>query len=113
MYNAESGNRHALLDTAHKLLNPQTYYCRLCDLTYGLLSENRTWKKFRKNSDIEMVFLHKDEYQKKFKSKFEALYDLPVILYQYNYDLGLLMSNTELNQIENVEVLIDKIQSRL
>lgn len=113
VYNAESGKRNALLDSAHKLLNPQTYSCRLCDLTYGLFSEKTTWKKFRKNTDIETIFLHKDEYQKNFKSKFEALYQLPVILYQDNYDLSLLMSSTELNQIETVDILIDKIQSRI
>lgn len=113
VYNANSGAKNALLDSAHKVLSPKTYECRLCELTFGLISENKKWKAFRKSSDIEMIFLHKDEYQKNFKSKFEQLYDLPVILHQDNYDLSLLMSKGELNQIEDVEVLIQKIKSRL
>ncbi|MFD0933501.1 GTPase [Psychroflexus salinarum] len=113
VYNANSGVNNSLLDTAHKFLNPKTYECKLCELTFGLISEKRKWKAFRKQSDIEMVFLHKDEYRRKFKSKFEKLYDLPVILYQDNYDLSLLMGKDELNQIEETETLIEKIKSRV
>lgn len=113
VYNANSGVNNSLLDSVHKILSPKTYECNLCELTFGAISENRKWKTFRKQSDIEMVFLHKNEYQRKFKSKFEKLYDLPVILYQDNYDLSLLMGKDELNQIEDVETLIDKIKSRI
>lgn len=113
VYNANSGVHHSLLDSVHKILSPKTYECNLCELTFGLVSENRKWKAFRKQSDIEMFFLHKDDYQRQFKSKFEKLYELPVILYQDNYDLSLLMGKNELNQIEDVDVLIEKIKSRL
>ncbi|MBZ9627958.1 GTPase [Psychroflexus sp. CAK57W] len=113
VYNANSGVHNSLLDSVHKILSPKTYECNLCELTFGAISENRKWKAFRKKSDIEMVFLHKKEYQRKFKSKFEKLYDLPVILYQDNYDLSLLMGKDELNQIEKVETLIEKIKSRI
>jgi len=113
VYNANSGTKNGLLDSAHKIFSPKTYECNLCDLTYGLLSENRKWKAFRKETDMEFVFLHKDDYQKTFKSKFESLYELPVILFQDNYELSLLMSNKELNEIEEVEVLIEKVKSRI
>lgn len=113
VYNANSGLNNALLDSAHKLLSPKTYDCKLCQLTYGLWTENKKWKAFREQSPVEMIFLHKDEYTKTFKSKFESLYDLPVILYQDNYDLSLIMSKDELNEIEEVDTLISKIESRL
>ena len=113
MYNANPGAGNAFLDSVKKIFRPKTYDCRLFQLTYGVISENRRWKAFKKESDIEMVFLHKDEYRKSFKSKFEDLYDLPVVLYQDNYDLSLMVSNKELDEIENVEELIHKIESRL
>lgn len=113
VYNANSGKTNSLIDSAHKLLSPKTYECKLCELTFGPIAENRKWKAFRKSSDIEMIFLHKDEYQKQFKSKFEKLYDLPVILHQDNYDLSLLLGKDELNEIEEVETLIEVIKSRL
>lgn len=111
VYNANAGVNNSLLDSVHKILSPKTYECRLCELTFGIVSENRKWKKFRKESDIEMIFFHKDEYKRKFKSKFEKLYDLPVILYQDNYDLSLMIGKDELNQIEDVDTLIHKIKS--
>ncbi|SDG68871.1 GTPase [Psychroflexus sediminis] len=113
VYNASSGVSHSLLDSVHKILSPKTYECKLCELTYGLFSEQKKWKAFKKQSDIEMSFLHKDEYQSRFKSKFEKLHDLPVVLYQDNYDLSVLIGKQELSQIETVEVLIEKIKSRL
>lgn len=113
VYNANSGFKNALLESAHKVLSPKTYNCKLCKLTFGVISENRKWKAFREQSDIEMIFLHKDEYQNKFKSKFENLQELPVILYQDNYDLSTLIGKDELNQIEDIDTLIDSIKSRL
>jgi hypothetical protein len=113
VYNASSGVNNSLLDSVQKLLKPESYECKLCELTFGVISENKTWKAFRKQSDMEMIFLHKEEYQKKFKSKFEQLYDLPVVLYQDNYDLSLVIGKEELNQIEEVEILIEKIKARV
>ena len=60
-----------------------------------------------------MNFLHKDEYQKLFKSKFEKLYDLPVILFQDNYELSVLVGKEELSEMKDVKTLIDTVQSRL
>ncbi|NEV93764.1 GTPase [Psychroflexus sp. YR1-1] len=113
VYNANAGVSNSLMDSVHKILSPKTHECNLCELTFGLVSEHKKWKAFRKQSDIDMRFLHKDEYRSTFKSKFEKLHELPVILYQDNYDLSLFMGNDELNQIEEVETLIQKIKSRL
>jgi hypothetical protein len=113
VYNASSGVNNSLLDSVQKLLKPESYECKLCELTFGVISENKTWKAFRKQSDMEMIFLHKEEYRRKFKSKFEQLYDLPVVLYQDNYDLSLVIGKEELNQIEEVEILIEKIKARV
>jgi hypothetical protein len=113
VYNAHSGMKHSIWDSIHKLLSPNTYECDLCKLTYGPFSENRRWKKFRSQSTIEMNFLHKDEYQKLFKSKFEKLYDLPVILFQDNYELSVLVGKKELGEMKDVKTLIDTVQSRL
>ncbi|MEX0288178.1 MAG: GTPase, partial [Flavobacteriaceae bacterium] len=62
IYNANSGLGNMLLDGAHKILSPSTYECKLCDITYGAFTERKIWKAFRKESGIEMEFLHKDEF---------------------------------------------------
>lgn len=112
VYNANSDTKETLLDSAKKLLSPSTHDCKLCALTYGLTSEKKKWKKFRKGSGIAMDFLHKDEYEKQFKSKFAQQYTYPIILIQDHYDLDIFMNAEKLNQIEDLDTLIDEIEKR-
>ena len=73
---ADSGFLNSLLDIGHKIINPQTYECNLCNLTFGNFVENKKWKDFRKSTDIDLEFLHRDEFEEKYNAK----YDCPVIL---------------------------------
>jgi len=110
VYNADSGLKNAIKDSAHKILSPKTYQCKLCDLTYGPFKEKRKWKAFRKNSSIEMQFLHADEFEKLYKSKFRPSFTLPVILIENQYDLDILISHEGLDEIDSVDHLIHKIK---
>ena len=69
VYNATSGKLNALFDIAHKVINPETYECSLCALTHGAFSEKKVWSKFKENTDIEMTFLHKDEFERELSLK--------------------------------------------
>lgn len=60
VYNASATNEGSLLASAHKFFSPNSYQCDLCSLTFGVFTENRHWKAFRKSLNLEMVFLHKD-----------------------------------------------------
>ncbi|WP_411895695.1 GTPase [Winogradskyella sp. A2] len=109
IYNANSGNLNALLDVGHKLLSPSTYPCSLCTLTYDTFTENITWKNFREQSNLEMVFYHKDE--------FEAIYPnvkikYPSILKLEDNQISILLNNEKLNIIESVSELIETISDR-
>jgi hypothetical protein len=110
IYNADSGLKNAIKDSAHKILSPKTYQCKLCDLTYGPFKEKKKWKEFRKKSNIEMQFLHADEFEKLYKSKFRPSFALPVILLENQYDLEILISHKGLDQIDSVDSLIEKIK---
>ena len=109
VYNADSGLKNAVLDSAHKIFSPKTYQCKLCELTYGAFKEKKVWKKFRQESDVEMKFLHADEFNKLYKSKFRPVFELPVVLVEDQYELDLLMSHNTLEQIKTVKELIDRI----
>ena len=113
VYNANSGTKTSLFDSIHKLFKPSTYDCKLCELTYGLWSEKVKWKKFRKASGIEMQFLHKDEYEIQFKSKFGQQYAYPIILIQDHYHLDIFMNANQINAIDNLESLVSNIEKRL
>lgn len=113
VYNADSGKLNALMDSLHKVVNPSTYSCKLCELTHGAFEEKKIWKKFREDLDIETEFLHKDEFQKLYASKFGFKFEFPLILAQNNKGLEVLISKNEFSSIETAEELIEKIESRL
>ena len=101
VYNADSGFISWLRDVSHKLMSPQSYECFLCALTHGTFREDARWKSFRKNSPIEMEFLHRDEFEEKFDMK-EAY---PVVLRQ-NDGLEVVLSRSQLAHLSSVEDLI-------
>ena len=115
VYNADSGTRNLIMDGAHKILSPSTYNCKLCDITFGKFTENRVWKKFRKQleaDNTELEFLHKDEFAKSYRSKFGYKFTFPIVLTQ-GHDLEIFIGTDELNRLENAENLIAVLKERI
>ena len=113
VYNARSGKRNALLDTVHKVLSPSTYECNLCDITFGLFSEKVHWKEFRKNASVEMEFIHKDEFERDYASKFGHNFSFPIVLAAAAGQLEVLINTEELNALDDVNGLISLVETRL
>lgn len=113
VYNANSGARNAIMDSMQKVFNPSTYDCKLCDITYGVVSENRTWKKFRQESNNQMSFLHKDEFAKKYASKFGYKFDFPIVLIEGENGLEVLVSHKEMNELKTAHGLIRLLKERV
>lgn len=110
VYNADSGIRNLIIDGAHKILSPSTYECKLCELTFGAFTENNLWKKFRTGSDLEMEFLHKDEFKKQYASKFGHKFTFPIVLAEARNGLEVLIGTEEMNGLQNAEELINLIK---
>ncbi len=113
VYNADSGKLNALMDSLQKVVNPSSYSCKLCELTYGLIDEKKEWKKFRQNLDVEADFLHKDEFLKTYASKFGHKFEFPIILAQTNKGLEVFVSKNEFLKIDHPKKLIEMIKERL
>jgi len=111
VYNANSGIVNSWLDIAHKVVSPATYECDLCSLTHGSFSEKRIWKKFRDTNLIDMEFYHKDEFLKRFKSKWLPKYTFPIILISDEEGLHSFMHAQDFKEIDSVNMLIEKIRS--
>jgi len=110
IYNANSDTGSRMLDFAHKILNPATYDCKLCSLTFGNFTENKQWKTFRESlmaKGYELEFLHKDEFVKSYQSKFGHSFTYPIIMVETEYELEVLLSTEKLNAMETVEELVD------
>lgn len=112
VYNAFSGTHNKVLDGLLKAVSPKSYTCNLCKLTYGNFSEKKAWKSFRKNSEIEMEFLHIDEFRKQYASKFGHKYVFPIVLYADERDLEIFISNEELEAMRSLEELIALVEKR-
>ena len=104
VYNAESGWLNALKDALHKTFKPSSYPCSLCALTYGSVSEKKVWRRFRQLSNIEMEFLHIDEFEKAYQQTFQY----PVVL-QHHGILEIVLTPQQLDQIDTVETLMKTV----
>jgi hypothetical protein len=113
IYNANSGKLNLYKDIAHKIFSPQTYPCSLCAITFGVLKENESWKKFREKSDLTMEFHHIDEFTTKYRSKWLKKFEFPVILAENREDLEVFISREELDAMKDSQQLIERIQTRL
>ena len=113
VYNADSGKLNALMDSLQKVVNPSSYSCKLCELTYGLMEEKKEWKNFRQSLDVETDFLHKDEFLKAYASKFGHKFEFPVILAQTDKGLEVFISKNEFSEIKDLEVLMETIKERM
>lgn len=116
IYNANSDTGSKMIDFIHKIIIPATYDCALCSLTFGSFTENMQWKVFRESLLIkgyELEFLHKDEFQKSYKSKFGHVFTYPIILVATAHDLEVLVTTEKLNGFETVEELITCVEGSL
>jgi len=107
IHNADSGKLSGLIDLGHKIVSPETYKCNLCKLTHGKFTERKVWKNFKESSSLDLVFLHKDEFEKLYIERF--LY--PIILKDDN-KLEIFISTEELNKISESENLINLIKQK-
>ena len=105
VYNADSGMMNTLLDIGQKIINPDTYTCNLCKLTFDTFKENAKWKKFREENSHEMEYLHKDEFEEKYKVQ----YEYPLVLKEE--EEGILKEAVSKALLESFETLNELIAS--
>ena len=108
VYNARSGTLNSLIDSGHKLLHPNSYSCRLCQLTHGLINEKKAWTDFRDRSDFEFIFYHKDEFEKKYPT---MTIEYPAILKEEDNSMKLLFDSDRINSMSSLDELIQLIES--
>jgi len=111
VYNANSGLVNNWLDIAHKIVKPETYACDLCALTHGSFREKQIWKDFRQEFAMPMEFYHKDEFLKKYKSKWLPSCEFPIILVADGHAMEPYITAKDFEEINSVEVLMRQLKS--
>ena len=109
VYNADSGIFNTVTDIAHKIFSPSTYACQLCAITHSAFSMREEWKTFLQSLQIEMEFLHKDEWEKNYQGRKDSL---PAV-FLLNDAVKILIDSEEINQCKTIEQLKELIKDRL
>jgi hypothetical protein len=110
VYNADSDGISLVKDFWKKILRPSSYQCRLCGVTYGAFSMKKDWKKFISGLNVETEFLHRDEFEMKYRIK-NALY--PSAYLEQNGELKLLISQEEMNSVNNLDEMEALVLSKI
>jgi hypothetical protein len=109
VYNANSDLFSTVTDFAHKILSPNTYKCHLCALTYGSFSMKKDWKSFLESLPVEIVFLHKDEFEKQYKIQ----PDLPAIFISRDESIEQIVTKQEIEDCQSPEDLKTVLNEKL
>ena len=109
VYNAKGDIFSVVGDFFHKSLSPKTYPCKLCDLSYGIFSKKKAWKKFLDSLDVDYEFVYKNKLDR-FNQEIK---EFPIILIGNEDEVEVFLSRKEINNTENIESLINKINLKL
>lgn len=107
VYNADSGIFNLLTDIAHKALSPQTYACNLCAITHSNFGMKKEWKEYLESLDVELEFLHADEFKQKYSFGKVAL---PAIFREDNDSLFLAVDARTINECKSIGDLKKSLQ---
>ena len=121
VYNADSGGFFTgLKDTLHKTFRKSTYQCNLCAVTFGAFGMKKDWKNFVNNLDVpvefkkkdkfQFEFLHKDEFNEKYKVK-DAKFPSAYILNSSSLDV--FISQDEMNAVKSIDELKDLVNQKV
>jgi hypothetical protein len=110
VYNADAGTGNAILDSLHKTFSPGTYACKLCAVTYGMVSMKQEWKLWLDKQDVQKTFLHRDEYQ---ETVGYPDIPLPVILLKDGYLMKEVVTAEDFETIDTIDQLSSRLEAVL
>jgi hypothetical protein len=109
VYNADSGFLNAIKDGLEKITDSEGYGCKLCSLTYGVATMKGSWRKFIGTLPLESMFLHRDEYSKKYRDDTP----LPATFIEEDGILTLIISSEEYGELSTLKGLETLLKTRL
>jgi hypothetical protein len=107
VYNADSGFVNTVIDHLHKRLSPDTYACRLCQLTFEGFTMAPAWKAFLDSLDAETEFHHVDTFRKAYGALGEKA---PVLFRRTDGGLVPILRASEFASLHSLDELIDAVR---
>ena len=111
VYNADGGLLNAFKDMVHKAVQPASYPCSLCALSYGTFAMEGEWRDFLDALPHDKVFHHRDDFVQSHPGMAVAL---PAILIaQGDAPAEVLIGAAELDSLPDLAALIALMKDRL
>ena len=96
VYNSNSGLGHQAYNFLHKIVNPVTYQCSLCAITYGNFQMKKELKEFLSSLPYEVEFWYKND----FVRKYPQIFEFPCVLLSNESSLQLLLGGADMQQVD-------------
>lgn len=105
VYNVDPNPRALIGDFLHRLISPETYPCKLCDVTYGRFFKKLAWQNYIRQLSIKSVFHTRSAFRKKFPQlKGESV---PLVAYQSSSgNLTVIITKAQLESVKRLDDLI-------
>ena len=112
VYNVDAAVWALITDFIHRWVAPETYPCRLCDLTYGRVLKKPRWCWFLKWLPVSSVFYTRDQFVKKYPEL--SLHVFPIVFAEHvSGEFLPFMTAAELTQVRTLMALKQQIRARL
>jgi len=112
VYNVDATPVALFLDFVHRILDPATYPCRLCDLTYGRFVKKASWSRFVAELPVEARFHLRAGFRRAFPD--QAKERLPAVFVERRSgETRVLISAKELAAVRDLESLQSLVERRV
>jgi hypothetical protein len=112
VYNVDATPSALLRDFVHRLLDPATYPCRLCDLTYGRFIKKAEWSRFVAELPVRARFHLRGSFWQRFPEYRNE--PVPAVFVEESPGvLRTLISAEELRGVADLEALETILASRV
>jgi hypothetical protein len=112
VWNADAGLLNAVKDSLHKWISPETYSCKLCQLTHGFRAENLEWREFLDSSGRPVFFFYRDTFQNTGITN-EVGGHYPLVVERRKGDWRPVLKSEDFDQITSLQELIAILSSRI
>jgi len=103
VYNVDLTPFALLSDFVHRIVSPETYPCRLCDLTYDRFTMKSEWKQFLASLPIDCAFALRDQFHRKYPAYADL--PLPAVFRHRSGTLTMLLSADQINSATTIDAL--------
>lgn len=111
VYNVDATPRALHADFVHRLLDPATYPCRLCDLTYGRLVKKRSWQAFLRTLPVRSRFYTRDRFARQYP---QLRHEFPVVLAESAAGaFRVFLSSRDLARLDTLDALQSAVLAHL